>query len=78
MLGELDNDMILNFAQPGEMAIGQRIIVYGKVMDENGKPVPNTLVEVWQANVGAISPQERRLPGAAGPQLWRLWSVHNG
>ena len=52
MLGELDNDMILNFAQPGEMAIGQRIIVYGKVMDENGKPVPNTLVEVWQANAG--------------------------
>jgi protocatechuate 3,4-dioxygenase beta subunit len=31
-------------------AIGQRIIVSGRVLDDNGKPVRNTLVEVWQAN----------------------------
>jgi len=30
--------------------IGERIIVSGRVLDENGRPVPNTLVEVWQAN----------------------------
>jgi protocatechuate 3,4-dioxygenase, beta subunit len=30
--------------------IGERIIVSGRVLDENGKPVPHTLVEVWQAN----------------------------
>lgn len=29
---------------------GQRIIVSGRVLDENGRPVPNTVVEVWQAN----------------------------
>lgn len=52
MLGPLDNDLILNFAQPGEMAIGQRILVHGRVMDERGKGVANTLVEVWQANAG--------------------------
>ena len=30
--------------------IGERIIVSGRVIDENGRAVPNTLVEVWQAN----------------------------
>jgi protocatechuate 3,4-dioxygenase beta subunit len=30
--------------------IGERIIVSGRVLDENGRPVPHTLVEVWQAN----------------------------
>ncbi|MEM7745715.1 MAG: protocatechuate 3,4-dioxygenase subunit beta [Pseudomonadota bacterium] len=52
MLGPLDNDLILNFAGDGENAIGSRIIVYGQVLDENGRGVPNALVEVWQANAG--------------------------
>jgi protocatechuate 3,4-dioxygenase, beta subunit len=30
--------------------IGERIIVAGRVLDENGRPVPGTLVELWQAN----------------------------
>jgi protocatechuate 3,4-dioxygenase beta subunit len=30
--------------------IGERIIVSGRVLDENGRPVPHTLVEIWQAN----------------------------
>lgn len=30
--------------------LGERIIVAGRVTDEAGRPVPNTLVEVWQAN----------------------------
>ncbi len=50
-LGPLDHDLILNYAHDGE-PIGQRIIVHGHVLDENGKPVPNALVEVWQANAG--------------------------
>jgi protocatechuate 3,4-dioxygenase beta subunit len=29
---------------------GERIIVSGRVVDENGRPVPNILIEVWQAN----------------------------
>jgi protocatechuate 3,4-dioxygenase, beta subunit len=52
MLGELDNDLIVNFAKAGEEAIGQRIVVHGKVLDENARPVPNVLVEFWQANAG--------------------------
>ena len=29
---------------------GQRIIVHGRVIDGDGRPLRNTLVEVWQAN----------------------------
>ncbi len=47
-----DNDLLTNYAKPGESPIGERIILHGRVLDENAKPVPNTLVEVWQANAG--------------------------
>jgi len=30
--------------------LGERIIVHGQVLDENKRPVPETLVEIWQAN----------------------------
>lgn len=52
MLNPLDNDLTLNFAAPGESAIGPRIIVYGRVLDETGRGVPGALVEFWQANAG--------------------------
>jgi len=52
ILGALDNDLTLNHARSGESAIGPRIIVYGRVVDENARPVPNVLVEFWQANAG--------------------------
>ena len=29
---------------------GERIIVTGRVLDERGRPVPHTLVEIWQCN----------------------------
>jgi protocatechuate 3,4-dioxygenase beta subunit len=50
-LGATDNDLILNYAKTG-LPIGERIVVHGRVLDENGRPVPNALVEVWQANAG--------------------------
>ncbi|MEX3009793.1 protocatechuate 3,4-dioxygenase subunit beta [Hoeflea sp. TYP-13] len=50
LLGELDNDLIHNFAKPGESAIGERIIVHGKVLDERGRGVSGALLEFWQAN----------------------------
>ena len=49
-LGALDNDLILNFAKGGEAAIGERIVVHGRVLDENARPVPGVLIEFWQAN----------------------------
>lgn len=48
----IDNDLIYNFAKDGQAPIGERIIVHGRVLDENARPVPDTLVEIWQANAG--------------------------
>jgi len=45
----LDYDLTRNAVVNGE-PLGERIIVTGKVMDDMGHPVPNTLVEIWQAN----------------------------
>lgn len=45
----IDNDLIRNYAKSGD-PVGERIIVHGRVLDENGRPVPKTLVEIWQAN----------------------------
>ncbi len=44
-----DADLTRNIGTGGE-AIGERIIVTGRVLDEKGEPVAGTLVEVWQAN----------------------------
>jgi protocatechuate 3,4-dioxygenase, beta subunit len=46
-VGELDHDLTRQHA--GE-PLGERIIVHGRVLEGDGRPVPNTLVEVWQAN----------------------------
>ena len=48
----VDNDLLRNYAQSGESPIGERIILHGRVLDENANPVPSTLVELWQANAG--------------------------
>jgi protocatechuate 3,4-dioxygenase beta subunit len=34
----------------GQPALGERIIVAGTISDEDGRPVPHTMVEIWQAN----------------------------
>lgn len=52
MIGPYDNDLIVNYARPGEMAIGQRLLVHGRVLDERGRGVPGALLEFWQANAG--------------------------
>ena len=46
-IGELDHD--LTSQHEGE-PLGERIIVAGRVVDREGRPVRETLVEVWQAN----------------------------
>jgi protocatechuate 3,4-dioxygenase beta subunit len=48
-LRALDHDLTRNARRDGE-PLGERIIVTGRVLDEGGRAVPNTLVEVWQAN----------------------------
>jgi len=42
-----DNDLT---KQHSSGPVGERIIVTGHVLDEDGWPVPHTLVEIWQAN----------------------------
>jgi protocatechuate 3,4-dioxygenase, beta subunit len=44
-----ENDADLTKRHAGE-PLGERIIVTGRVTDEDGRPVKNTLIEVWQAN----------------------------
>ncbi|WP_367110637.1 protocatechuate 3,4-dioxygenase subunit beta [uncultured Psychrobacter sp.] len=54
-MGPYDNDLLMNFRAEGTQAglpIGERIIMHGRIIDQFGKPVPNTLVEMWQANAG--------------------------
>lgn len=46
-LGPLDHDLT---AQHAGTPMGERIIVWGRVVDERDRPVPETLVEIWQAN----------------------------
>lgn len=48
-LGPLDNDLTKNSIKNGE-PLGERIVVHGTVRNEKGEPIPNTLLEIWQAN----------------------------
>jgi protocatechuate 3,4-dioxygenase, beta subunit len=42
-------DADLTASHTGE-PLGERIIVTGSVLDSDGRPVPDTLIEIWQAN----------------------------
>ncbi|HZS26962.1 MAG TPA: protocatechuate 3,4-dioxygenase subunit beta, partial [Candidatus Angelobacter sp.] len=46
-LTESDSDLTRQHA--GE-PLGERIIVSGRVLDDSGRPVPHTLIEIWQTN----------------------------
>ncbi len=85
-IGPLDNDLIRNHAKTGD-PIGERIIVHGRVLDGNARPIPGVLVEFWQANasgryrhrndtyIGAIDPNfggcGRTLTDAEGRYVFR-------
>jgi len=47
LMGPAMADLTRQHAAP---PIGQRIIVAGRVLDEAGRPVPRTVIEIWQAN----------------------------
>ncbi len=46
-----DGDADLTHANGGE-ALGERIMVAGRVLDEDERPVSGALIEIWQANAG--------------------------
>lgn len=64
-----DADLTRNAGTGGE-AIGQRIIVTGRVLDETGAPVPQTLVEIWQTNAaGRYLHKRDQWPGPLDPNF---------
>jgi protocatechuate 3,4-dioxygenase, beta subunit len=48
-IGPIDDDLTVQ--HDGE-PLGERIIVHGRVLDGEGRPVRDSLVEIWQANAG--------------------------
>lgn len=67
-----DADLTTN-ARTGGEAIGQRIIVTGRVLDDAGNPVPNTLLEIWQANsAGRYIHHVDQWPGPLDPNFLGL------
>ena len=67
ILGELDHDLTRQHA--GE-PIGERITVSGRVLDTEGKPLRNTLVEIWQANsAGRYMHRNDRWPAPLDPNF---------
>jgi protocatechuate 3,4-dioxygenase, beta subunit len=54
----------------GGAAIGQRIVVSGRLLDGDGYPVPNSLIEVWQANAaGRYAHAVDRWPAPLDPNF---------
>lgn len=67
-----DADLTRNAGTGGE-AIGQRIVVTGRVLDEAAAPVPNAVVEVWQANAaGRYIHKRDDWPGPLDPNFLGL------
>jgi protocatechuate 3,4-dioxygenase, beta subunit len=52
------NDFDLTRQHAGD-PIGERIVVTGRVLDANARPVADTLVEIWQANAAGRYPHPR-------------------
>jgi protocatechuate 3,4-dioxygenase beta subunit len=46
-IGETDSDLTRHYPEAPQ---GERIVVAGRILDEDGTGIPNALVEVWQAN----------------------------
>lgn len=76
---ETDNDLT---RQHSADPLGERIIVSGRVLDGDGRTVPNTLIEIWQANAAGryrhvlddhAAPLDPNFSGAG-----RTWTDENG
>ncbi len=66
-MGPLDHDLT---RQHGGEPLGERIIVHGRVTDDDGRPVRNSLIEIWQANAaGRYVHQGDRHPAPLDPNF---------
>lgn len=60
--GPLDHDLT---RQHAHAPIGERVILFGNVADSDGRPVRNTLIEIWQANGAGRYQDEMEVWGLA-------------
>ncbi|HEX6683669.1 MAG TPA: protocatechuate 3,4-dioxygenase subunit beta [Candidatus Limnocylindrales bacterium] len=66
-VGPLDHDLTRGL---GGEPIGERIIVHGKVTDADGRPIPHSLIEVWQTNsAGRYSHDRDQHPAPLDPHF---------
>ena len=66
-VGELDNDLTRQHA--GE-PLGERIVVTGRVLESDGRPVRNALIEIWQTNAaGRYAHDGDRHPAPLDPNF---------
>ena len=66
-IGPLDHDLTRQHA--GE-PLGERIILSGRVMDRDGRPVRSALIEIWQANAaGRYLHQRDQHPAPLDPNF---------
>jgi protocatechuate 3,4-dioxygenase, beta subunit len=62
-------DADLEIGPSGE-AVGQRIIVTGRLLDAGGRPIPSSLIEIWQANAsGRYRHPSDQWPGTLDPNF---------
>jgi protocatechuate 3,4-dioxygenase beta subunit len=62
-------DHLLTEQHEGE-PLGERIIVHGRVADQDGRPVPHSLIEIWQANAaGRYAHEGDRHPAPLDPNF---------
>ena len=74
-VGPMDHD--LTRQHDGE-PLGERIIVLGRVMDSDGRPLPDALMEIWQANsAGRYRHDIDNHPAPLDSQLQRRRPVHH-
>jgi len=66
-IGEADHDLT---RQHSGAPIGERIIVSGRVLDDNGRPLRGALIEIWQANAaGRYAHQRDKHPAPLDPNF---------
>ena len=65
-LGETDADLT---RQHGGEPLGERIVVTGRVLGSDGRPLRGQLVEIWQANGRAVPALGRHARRALDPNF---------
>ena len=76
-VGEGDHDLTRrHLGEP----LGQRIVVHGRVLDGDGRPIPDTLIEVWQANAAGryrfVTVKPGAYPWKNHRNAWRPAHIH--